>query len=29
MDVLAELRVRPAGTMEGYERTGFRHWSDA
>ena len=26
---LAELRVRPAGTMEGYERTDFRHWSDA
>ncbi len=26
---LAELRVRPAGTMEGYSRDLFPHWSDA
>ncbi len=26
---LAELRVRPAGTMEGYSREKFPHWSDA
>ena len=26
---LQELRVRPAGTMEGYSRDLFPHWSDA
>ena len=26
---LADLRVRPAGTMAGYERTDFPHRSDA
>ena len=26
---LAELRVRPAGTMDGYSREKFPHWSDA
>jgi hypothetical protein len=26
---LAEVRVRPAGTMEGYSREKFPHWSDA
>jgi hypothetical protein len=26
---LRELRVRPAGTMEGYSRDLFPHWSDA
>ncbi len=26
---LAELRVRPAGTMDGYSRDLFPHWSDA
>lgn len=26
---LADLRVRPAGSMEGYSRELFSHWSDA
>ena len=26
---LADLRVRPAGTMDGYTREEFPHWSDA
>lgn len=26
---LAELRVRPAGSMDGYSRELFPHWSDA
>ena len=26
---LAELRVRPAGSMDGYTREKFPHWSDA
>ena len=26
---LADLRVRPAGTMDGYSRELFPHWSDA
>lgn len=26
---LAELRVKPAGTMDGYSREKFPHWSDA
>ena len=26
---LAELRVRPAGSMDGYSRDLFPHWSDA
>lgn len=26
---LADLRVRPAGTMDGYSREKFPHWSDA
>lgn len=28
-DQLAELRVRPAGSMAGYSREKFVHWSDA